>query len=68
MKFFTKKRKRNRKKGGCLGGSVVECLLSAQGMILESQDQVLHQAPCEEPASSSANAPALADSLCVSHE
>ena len=27
---------------GCLGGSAVDCLPSAQGMILESQDQVPH--------------------------
>ena len=31
---------------GPLGGSAVEHLLSAQGVILESQDQVPHQAPC----------------------
>ena len=37
-----------------LGGSVVEHLPSAQGMILESQDQVPHQAPHEGPASPSA--------------
>ena len=35
----------------CLSGSVVECLPSAQGMILESQDRVPHWAPCMEPAS-----------------
>ena len=39
---------------GCLGDSVVKCLPSAQGMILESWDQVLHWAPCMEPASPSA--------------
>ena len=44
---------------GCLGSSVVEHLPSAQGVILESQDQVSHRAPCMEPASPSA---------CVSHE
>ena len=42
-----------------LGGSVVERLLLAQSMILESQDRVPHQASCMEPASPSA-------SLCVS--
>ena len=36
---------------GCLGGSVFERLLSAQGMILESWDRVPHRAPCMEPAS-----------------
>ena len=39
---------------GCLGGSVVERLLLAQGVILGSWDQVLHQAPHREPASPSA--------------
>ena len=39
---------------GCLGGSVVECLPLAQGMISASWDRVLHQAPCREPASPSA--------------
>ena len=32
----------------------VECLPLAQGMVLESHDQVPHQAPCMEPASPSA--------------
>ena len=36
---------------GSLGGSVVEYLPLAQGMILESWDGVPHQAPCMEPAS-----------------
>ena len=45
---------------GRLGGSEVERLPSAQGMILEFQDWVPHWAPCEEPASLSAF------SLCVS--
>ena len=49
-------------KKGCLGGSAVKRLLSAQGVILESQDQVLHWAPCMEPASPSAYDSA---SLCV---
>ena len=35
---------------GCLGGSVVEHLPSAQVVILESQDRVLHWAPHREPA------------------
>ena len=46
---------------GSLGGSAVERLPSAQGVILGSRDRVLHRAPCREPASPSA-------SLCVSHE
>ena len=37
-----------------LGGSVVECLPLAQGMIPGSWDGVPHQAPCMEPASPSA--------------
>ena len=39
---------------GRLGGSVVEHLPLAQGVILESGDQVPHQTPCEESASPSA--------------
>ena len=39
---------------GSLGGSAVEHLPSAQGMILETWDQVLYRAPCMEPASPSA--------------
>ena len=39
---------------GCLGGSEVEHLPSAQGVILESLDGVPHQTPCMEPASPSA--------------
>ena len=50
---------------GCLGGSVVEHLPSAQGVILGSGDPVPHCAPCMEPASPSAHVSA---SLCVSHE
>ena len=38
---------------GCLGGSVVEHLPLAQGVVLESRDRVLHWAPLEEPASPS---------------
>ena len=49
---------------GSLGGSVVERLPSAQGVILGSWDRVLHQAPCEEPTSPSA----MSLPLCVSHE
>ena len=40
--------------GGCLGGSAVEHLPLAQGMILGSGYQVPHPASCSEPASSSA--------------
>ena len=39
---------------GHLGGSVVERLPSAQGVILGPWDQVPHWAPCMEPASPSA--------------
>ena len=39
---------------GHLGGSAVGRLPSVQGVIPESQDQVPHGAPCEDPASSSA--------------
>ena len=39
---------------GRLGGSAVECLPSAQAMILESWDRVPLQALCAEPASPSA--------------
>ena len=35
--------------GGRLGGSAVERLPLAQGMILGFWDQVLHWAACEEP-------------------
>ena len=38
-------------KKGCLSGSAVKHLPSAQGMILESWNQVPHQTPCMEPAS-----------------
>ena len=50
---------------GCLGGSTVERLPSAQGMIPGSWDQVLHQAwaPHGEPASPYVSAP-----LSVSHK
>ena len=36
---------------GSLGGSAVQCLPLAQGVILESQDRVPCQAPNLEPAS-----------------
>ena len=52
---------------GRLGGPVVERLPLAQGVILESRDQVLHWGPCREPAYSSAYVSASL-SLCVSHE
>ena len=45
-----------------LGGSVVEHLPSAQGMILESRDRAPHQVLCRETASPSAYVSA---SLCV---
>ena len=48
---------------GHLGGSVVKHLPLAQVKILESWDQVPHQAPCREPASPSAYV-----STSVSHE
>ena len=51
-------------KGG-LDGSVVERLPLAQGVILESQDRVLHHDLFMEPASPSANVSASL-SLCLS--
>ena len=39
---------------GHLGGSLVERLPLAQGVVLGSRDQVPHWAPCMEPASPSA--------------
>ena len=39
---------------GCPGGSVVEHWPSAPGVILGSWNQVLHPAPCREPAYPSA--------------
>ena len=47
---------------GRLGGSVVERLPLAQGVILESRDRVPHQAPGMEPASPSA---CVSASVCV---
>ena len=49
--------------GGSLGGSAVECLPSAQGVILETRDRVPRQAPCMEPVSPSA---CISASLCLS--
>ena len=48
---------------GHLGGSAVERLPLAQGLILEFWDRVPYQAPCMEPASPSAYVSA---SLCLS--
>ena len=45
---------------GCLGGSAVGCLPSAQVLIPQSRDRVPHRAPYREPASPSVS------SLCVS--
>ena len=44
----------NSEKVGRLGCSAVKHLPLAQGVILESQDQVPHRASCMEPASLSA--------------
>ena len=49
---------------GHLGGSAVEHLPSAQGVIPEFRDGVPHQGPCEEPASPSPYVSAF--SLCLS--
>ena len=51
---------------GHLSGSVVEHLPLAQVVIPGSWDQVLHQAPCRQPASPSASN--VSASLCVSNE
>ena len=51
---------------GCLGGSVVERLPLAQGMILETGDRAPHLASCMKPASPLPKSLPL--SLCVSHE
>ena len=39
---------------GCLGGSAIERLPSAQGVILETRNQLPHRAPCMKRASPSA--------------
>ena len=52
---------------GSLGGSAVWRLPLAQGVILESWDQVPCQAPCMEPASPSACV-SVCVCVCVSHE
>ena len=57
MKDINKKEEEMRGKHyseGHLGDSVVERLPLAQVMVLESQNQVLHQPPCRETASPSA--------------
>ena len=43
---------------GCLGGSGVGHLPSAQGVLPEFWDCVPHRAPCKEPTSPSAYVPA----------
>ena len=50
---------------GRLGGSAVEGLPSAQGVMLETRDRVPRQAPCVEPASPSACVSASLSPLCV---
>ena len=52
---------RNTFMSGSLGGSAVEHLPLAQGMILEFRNRVPRRAPCMEPASPSA----LSLSLCL---
>ena len=48
---------------GCLGGSVVERLPLAQGVVLESPEQVPHRTPCTDSASPS---DCVSVSLCLS--
>ena len=55
--------KKKKKRKGHQGGSVVEHLPLAQVVIAGSWDQVLHQAPRREPASTSAYVSA---SMCLS--
>ena len=50
----------------CLGGSAVERLPLAHGVIPGCQDPVPHQAPCMEPASSPSAYVSVSASLCVS--
>ena len=52
---------------GSPGGSAVEHLPSAQGLVLETQDRVPFWAPCMEPASPSGWVSASV-CVCVSHE
>ena len=47
---------------GCLGGSAIEHLLLAQGLIPDSGEGVPHWAPCVEPTSPSA---CVSASVCV---
>ena len=61
-----KKKAQKYGKQGHLGGSAVKHLPSAQGMILECRDQVLHLGSCMEPASPSPVSLPLSPS--VSHE
>ena len=50
LKSLLKKKKKSLLRGR-LGGSAVECLPSAHGVILGSRDQVPHRAPLREPIS-----------------
>ena len=61
-KMKIKNKNKKLEKVGCLGGSVVKHLPSAQGMILEYRDRVPRQAPCMQPAS----LPVLCLCLCPS--
>ena len=49
--------------GGSLGAQWFKGHPLAQGVILETRDQVPHQAPCMEPASPSA---CVSASMCLS--
>ena len=73
--FMVRRQNMTQSWGGCifstmkkkvsLGGLAVWRLPLAQGLILESRDQVPYRVPCGEPASPSA---CVSHSLCVSHE